>query len=118
MNEGEVTPSTNVLQTYYGTDSPRGSKVVNCWKKSTWKSKRHINWVTVFMVSPSDCSDEEWQKKMKEKMKYEVLPLLKEYHEDFSAWKSTSDYRNPIDTLLISIFHFQNQRRQMEQQYR
>ena len=47
-----------------------------------------------FIVSPSDCSDKEWKKKMEDKMDYEVLPLLKEYHEDFSAWKSASDYRN------------------------
>ena len=93
INVEDAKTSTNILQTYYGTDSERGSKVVELLEKINQEIKEtHQLGHSFFMVSPPNCSDEEWQKKMKERMDYEVIPLLKEYHEDFSAWKNNSDY--------------------------
>mgnify|MGYP001166624289 CR=1 FL=1 len=58
-----------------------------------------------FIVDEQALTNEEWEKEFKDKIRYEVIPLLREYKEDFSAWSDFSEekYKGLIAELQKKI---------------
>lgn len=103
---GEDKQMNAVLKEVY-KQHPKREKHASDILKSINKhlSETHRLGHSFFIVDEPGLTDEEWEKEFKDKINYEIIPLLREYKEDFSAWSDFSEdkYKGLIKELQKEI---------------
>ena len=106
IGEAKQMNDVSVLEEVYKQNPTRGERASGILKSiNKHLSETHKLGHSFFIVDEPDLTEKEWEKEFKDKINYAIIPLVREYKEDFSAWSNFSEdtYQSLIEELQKEI---------------